>query len=71
LRIFGHKRDDIIGGWRKRHNGELHNLYFFPNIIRKIMPRKIGRACSTHGGKKECIWDFGGKGRRRQITRKT
>jgi hypothetical protein len=26
-RIFGSKRDEIIGGWRKVHNEELHNLY--------------------------------------------
>jgi hypothetical protein len=26
-RIFGPKRDEVIGGWRKLHNEELHNLY--------------------------------------------
>jgi hypothetical protein len=26
-RIFGPKRDEVTGGWRKLHNGELHNLY--------------------------------------------
>jgi hypothetical protein len=26
-RIFGLKRDEVIGGWRKLHNEELHNLY--------------------------------------------
>jgi hypothetical protein len=26
-RIFELKRDEVIGGWRKLHNGELHNLY--------------------------------------------
>jgi hypothetical protein len=30
-RIFGPKRDDIIGGWRKLHDEELHNLYSSPN----------------------------------------
>jgi hypothetical protein len=33
-RIFGPKRDEVGGGWRKLHNGELHNLYSLPNIIR-------------------------------------
>jgi hypothetical protein len=32
-RIFGPKRDEVIGDWRKLHSGELHNLYSFPNII--------------------------------------
>jgi hypothetical protein len=32
-RIFGPKRDEVTGGWRKLHNEELHNLYFTPNII--------------------------------------
>jgi hypothetical protein len=26
-RIFGPKRDEVTGGWRKLHNEELHNLY--------------------------------------------
>jgi hypothetical protein len=33
-RIFGLKRDEVVGGWRKLHNEELHNLYSLPNIIR-------------------------------------
>jgi hypothetical protein len=28
-RIFGPKRDEVTGGWRKLHNDELHNLYSF------------------------------------------
>jgi hypothetical protein len=32
--IFGLKRDEVIGGWRKLHNEELHNLYCSPSIIR-------------------------------------
>jgi hypothetical protein len=35
-RIFGPKRDEITGEWRKLHNGELHNLYSSPDIIRQI-----------------------------------
>jgi hypothetical protein len=34
--IFGPKRDEVTGEWRKLHNEELHNLYSFPNIIRRI-----------------------------------
>jgi hypothetical protein len=33
-RIFGPKRDEVIGGCRKVHNEELHNFYSSPNIIR-------------------------------------
>jgi hypothetical protein len=33
-RIFGLKRDEVIGGWRELHNEELHNLYCSPSIIR-------------------------------------
>jgi hypothetical protein len=33
-RIFGQKRDEVTGGWRKLHNEELHNLYSSPSIIR-------------------------------------
>jgi hypothetical protein len=32
--IFGAKRDEVTGEWRKLHNGELHNLYSSPDIIR-------------------------------------
>ncbi|PNF14410.1 hypothetical protein B7P43_G01717 [Cryptotermes secundus] len=31
-RIFGLKRDEVTGGWRKLHNEELHNLYSSPSI---------------------------------------
>jgi hypothetical protein len=41
LRIFGSKRDDMTGGWRKLHNEELHNLYYSPSIIRMIMSRRM------------------------------
>jgi hypothetical protein len=31
-RIFGPKRSEVAGGWRRLHNEELHNLYTSPNI---------------------------------------
>jgi hypothetical protein len=40
-RIFGPKRDDVTGDWRKLHNDELHNLYSSPNIIRIIKSRRM------------------------------
>jgi hypothetical protein len=41
-RIFGPKRDEVTRKWRKLHNGELHNLYSSPDIIRQIKSRRMG-----------------------------
>jgi hypothetical protein len=40
-RIFGPKRDDVTGEWRKLHSEELHNLYSFPNVIWQIKSRRM------------------------------
>jgi hypothetical protein len=40
-RIFGPKRDELTGGWRKLHNEELHNSYCSPSIIRMIKSRRM------------------------------
>jgi hypothetical protein len=40
-RIFGPKRDEVMGEWRKLHSGELHNLYSSPDIIRQIKSRRM------------------------------
>jgi hypothetical protein len=40
-RIFGPKRDEVTGGWRKLHNEELLNLYSSPSIIRMIKSRRM------------------------------
>jgi hypothetical protein len=40
-RIFGPKRDEVTGEWRKLHNEELHNLYSYPDIIRQVKSRRI------------------------------
>jgi hypothetical protein len=34
--IFRPKSGEVIGGWRKLHNEELHNMYFFLIIIKLI-----------------------------------
>jgi hypothetical protein len=39
--IFGPKRDEVTGGWRKLHNEELHGLYSSPSIVRVIKARRI------------------------------
>jgi hypothetical protein len=40
-KIFGPKRDEMTGDWRKLHNEELHNLYFSPNMITMIKSRRM------------------------------
>ena len=35
-RVFGPKRDEVTGGWRKLHNEELSDLYSLPNIVRVV-----------------------------------
>jgi hypothetical protein len=40
-RIFGLKRDEVTGEWRKLHNEELRDLYSSPSIIRIIKSRKM------------------------------
>jgi hypothetical protein len=37
--VFGRKRDEVTGEWRKLHNEELNDLYSSPNIIRAIKSR--------------------------------
>jgi hypothetical protein len=40
-RIFGPKRDEVTGEWKKFHNEELRDLYSSPNIIRIIKSRRM------------------------------
>ncbi|KAJ4435545.1 hypothetical protein ANN_18161 [Periplaneta americana] len=41
MKIFGAKRDEVTGEWRKLHNTELHALYSSPDIIRNIKSRRL------------------------------
>jgi len=43
--IFGPKRDEVTGEWRKLHNEELNDLRFSPNILRVIKSRRIRWEC--------------------------
>jgi hypothetical protein len=61
-RIFGPKRNEVTGEWRKLHDEELHDLYSSTSIIRIIKPRgmkwaghivRIGRRETRIGGKAE------------------
>ena len=40
-RIFGSKRDEVTGEWKKLHSEELNELYSSPNIVRGIKSRRM------------------------------
>ena len=49
-RIFGPRRDEVTGEWRRLHNEELNDLYSSPNIVRVIKSRsEMGWACGSYG----------------------
>jgi hypothetical protein len=48
LRIFGPKRGEVTGEWRKLHNEELRDLYSSPSIIRIMMPKRMRWAGMLH-----------------------
>jgi hypothetical protein len=62
-RIFGPKRDEVTGGWKKLHNEELHGFYSSPSIVRVIKAKRMRwaghGACGAHGGGEGCIQHFG------------
>jgi len=58
-RIFGPKREEVAGDWRRLRKEDLHNLCASSNI-RVIISRNMGwGACGTHGGDEKCIQNFG------------
>jgi hypothetical protein len=56
-RIFGCKRDEVTGEWKKLHNEELHDLYSSPNIVRVIKSRIMRWAghVARMGRREACI----------------
>ena len=56
-RIFGPKRDEVTGKWRKLHNEELHDVYCSPNIVRMIKSRRMRWAGHVvHMGEKRGVY---------------
>ena len=59
-KVFGPKRDEVTGEWRRLYNEELYDLYATPNIIRGIKSRQMKGACSTYGERGwRCVQGFG------------
>jgi hypothetical protein len=56
-RIFGSKREEVVGGWRRLHNEELHKLYASPDTIKAIKSRNMRWASRliTEGGDEKFI----------------
>jgi hypothetical protein len=53
--IFGNKRDEVTGEWRKLYSGALRNMYSSPDIIRQIKSRRMrwtGIVARMGGGRK-------------------
>jgi hypothetical protein len=62
-RIFGPKRDEVTGSWRKLHYKELHDLCSSPSIIRMMKPTRMRWAghVARMGEKRNAYWLLVGK----------
>jgi hypothetical protein len=59
-KIFGSKKDEVMGGWIKLHDEELRELYSSPSIIRIIKSRRMRSAEHVHEWRRRgmhvCYW---------------
>ena len=66
-RIFGPRRDEVKGEWRRLHNEELNDLYSSPNIVRVIKSRRmswaghVARMCEERGVYRVLVGKLKGK----------
>ena len=62
-RIFGHKRDEVTGEWRKLHNEELNEFLLLTQYFSgdKIEKNEMDEACSAYGREERRIQGFGGE----------
>jgi hypothetical protein len=71
-RVFGPKRDDVTGKWRKLHNEELHDLFSSSSIIRIMKSKRRWVEHVARKGEKWNAYRFAGaKARLKEATRKT
>jgi len=64
LRIFGPRKDEVMGEWRRLHNEELTDLYSSPNIVRVIKSRRMswaGHVARMDEVRRRCIGSWWGK----------
>ena len=72
-RVFGPKRDEVTGEWRKLHNEELSDLYCLPNIVRVVKSRRMrwaGHVARMGEGMKR-VQGFGGETWGKETTGET
>jgi hypothetical protein len=61
-RVFGPKRDEVTGEWRKLHNEELNDLYSLPNIVLVVKSRRMRWAEHVaRMGEESCVQGVGGE----------
>jgi len=66
-RIFGPRRDEVTGEWRRLHNEELNDLYSSPNIVRVMKSRRmrwaghVARMGEERGVYRVLVGETGGK----------
>jgi hypothetical protein len=62
-KIFGSKREEVTGDWRKLHNEDLHDLCCLQNITRLMAVEDdvMGEACGTCRREEKCAKDCGGE----------
>jgi hypothetical protein len=71
-RIFGSKREEVTGDWRRQHDEELHNLNTSTHTICvKFKEDTRDGICSWHGRDEKWIKSYGWKACREETTRKT
>jgi hypothetical protein len=60
-RIFGPKRDEVTGEWRRLHDEELNDLYCSPDIAWLIKSRRLRWTEHVACIRERCLQDFGGE----------
>ena len=60
-RVFGPKRDEVTGEWRKLHNEELSDRYSLPNLVRVVKSRRMRWAGQGRGVHRVLVGKLEGK----------